>query len=129
MPQEFKCAIGIESNKAAKIDIYIFSSPGCGYCLRAFKDIGEWAQSKPVNVIAMDVSGNITKIRATENLRKLYQEYHIQLIDASPCGEKYSLFIPKIFIFDNSKGEQIFKMKGWAKGDIAKVKKKLQKYL
>ncbi|HLF65219.1 MAG TPA: hypothetical protein VI603_15750 [Saprospiraceae bacterium] len=124
----FQCAIEIESSFEPKqLQIYVISDPRCGYCDRALRQIGAWAvNDKRIDVIAMDVSEKAKKIRANEAL-KFYNEYSIRIIDASPCGMKYKKFIPKVYVFDRDSGDLLWKLRGWGKGDIDKLKSKLSK--
>lgn len=114
-----------EQSKKSKVKIYILSDPGCGFCRRAFKDIGNWAMGKEVNIIALDVSGNPN---ATEQ-NSLYQKYSIEVIDASNYNDKLKKFIPKIFIFETATNKKIMKLRGWSSSDLSKIEKRLKKYL
>jgi Ni2+-binding GTPase involved in maturation of urease and hydrogenase len=115
----------IEQSKKSKVKIYILSDPGCGFCRRAIKDIGNWAIGKEVNIVALDVSGNPSA--SAQN--SLYQKYSIEVIDASNYNDKLKKFIPKIFIFETATNKKIMKLRGWSSRDLSKLEKKLKKYI
>jgi hypothetical protein len=129
LPDMFDCAVEIEDSfEQRDLQVYIVSDPRCGYCDRALRQIGAWAQDKSVNVIALDVSGKAEKLRSHEALQ-FYSELNIHILNASACSMKYRKVIPKVYVFDRSLDKPLFKLNGWGKTDLVKFEQRLSKYL
>ncbi len=126
-PTPFNCAIRPETSGKIEYEIYIFSHPGCGFSRKAFNDLGEWAQGKPVSLIAMNIIGDVATIRSSESYA-LYRKYGIQLVDANDCAAKYKNLVPQTYVFLKGNDKAILKLRGWGKDDIMKVEKRIKKY-
>jgi hypothetical protein len=110
---------------AGKIDLYLFSDTRCGFCLLALRDIGEWADGKPVRLIALDVSGDAEAAQQHE----LYQRYAVEVRDGSECPLKLRKYIPQIYAFETASGQRLLKHRGWASTHLRKVERKLSPQL
>jgi hypothetical protein len=108
-----------------KIEIYFYSDARCGFCRRAFKNIGEWAEGKSVKLIALD----LYQYSDPEAPDALYSKYHIEIRDASECAAKYKKLIPLIYVRDAGTEETLAKFRGWIPEDIEKLNRKLADYL
>ena len=125
-PSLLDCAVRTDGEVATKnIGIYIYSDPRCGFCQKAIKDIGDWSEGKPINLIAMDLSGKPESVMQLD----LYRKYNIEVRDASQCNEKVKKFIPKIYIVETKTDKQVMKLRGWHTRDLNKLNRKLKKYI
>jgi thiol-disulfide isomerase/thioredoxin len=122
------CAVKLDTiTEQADIEVYILSDPRCGYCQKAIKEIGNWAEEKSVSmsIIAMDISGNP---EAVKKLEGAYSKYNVEVRDASQCNERLQKFIPRIYIKDSKTNKIVMKSRGWTSEKFKKLDKKLKKY-